>query len=367
MHEIAISSLTSDWLCQPIFLWQDILSDGFKGGMNMDGMIDLSGEALKDLSRIPNCRGRGWIAADVSAPDWTIELDAAAMQEIATMAEVMQKHPLPTILRRPEQFEIPHLQAAYAKAKDICDNGAGFAVIDRLPLDEYDIETMIDIYWTLGQLMGPNVAQKWDGTMIYDVTDTGKKYGYGVRGSATSVELVFHTDNAFGIQVPDYVGLMCRYPAKQGGLSRFCSLYTVHERMEDTYPDELARLYQPMHFDRQAEHADGEARTSFAPFFSWADGKLRCRANSSLVRKGYDVAGTQMDAPLIDALHAIDEVTSSPDLWVEAPLERGQIQYLNNHELGHYRSEFEDSDDPQKKRHLYRLWHRHRGGINYDG
>ena len=333
----------------------------------MDGMIDLSGEALNDLTRIPSCRARGWIAADVSHKDWTVDLDDSAMQEIVMMAELMRKHPLPTILRHPDQFEIPHLRVAYAKAKEICDTGVGFAVIDRLPVDDYDIQIMIDIYWTLGQLMGRNVAQKWDGTMIYDVTDTGKKYGYGVRGSATSVELVFHTDNAFGIQVPDYVGLMCRYPAKQGGLSRFCSLYTVHERMEDTYPDELSRLYQPMHFDRQAEHADGEARTSFAPFFSWADGKLRCRANSSLVRKGYDVAGTQMDAPLIDALHAIDEVTSSPDLWVEAPLERGQIQYLNNHELGHYRSEFEDSDDPQKKRHLYRLWHRHRGGINYDG
>ncbi|NDA08662.1 MAG: hypothetical protein EBZ18_04545, partial [Alphaproteobacteria bacterium] len=71
--------------------------------------------------------------------------------------------------------------------------------------------------------------------------------------------------------------------------------------------------------------------------------------------------------PLLDALGAIDEVTSSPDLWVEAPLERGQIQYLNNHELGHYRSEFIDSDDTEKKRHLYRLWHRQRGGINYDG
>ena len=89
------------------------------------------------------------------------------------------------------------------------------------------------------------LKKNWDGTMIYDVTDTGKKYGYGVRGSATNVELVFHTDNAFGISVPDYVGLMCKYPAKQGGLSRFCSLYTVHWRMENKYPNELRRLYQP--------------------------------------------------------------------------------------------------------------------------
>ena len=74
-----------------------------------------------------------------------------------------------------------------------------------------------------------------------------------------------------------------------------------------------------------------------------------------------------MDKALIEALIAVDDITSSKDLWIEAPLERGQIQYLNNHELGHYRSEFIDSDDPSTKRHLFRLWHRTEGDITYDG
>jgi len=122
-----------------------------------------------------------------------------------------------------------------------------------------------------------------------------------------------------------------------------------------------------MLFDRQAEHAPGTAKTCWAPFFSWKGSKLRCRANTSLVRKGYEVAEQWMDDALTAALAAIDEVSAAEDLWVEAPLERGQVQYLNNHELGHYRSDFTDSDDPKKKRHLYRLWHREEGGITYDG
>lgn len=333
----------------------------------MEGIVDLTFEAHADLDNIPTASGRGWLAADLTAADWTVPLNEAAIKEVRGMVEAMRASPLPTLLRHPGQFHIPHLTKAYAAAKAICDSGAGFAVLDRLPMEDFDISEMVEVYWTLGQMMAPNVAQKWDGTMIYDVTDTGKKYGYGVRGSATNVELVFHTDNAFAIRVPDYVGLLCRYPAKQGGLSRFCSLYTVHHRMEQQHPAALRRLYQPMHFDRQAEHAEGAAKTSFAPFFAWSGGKLRCRANSSLVRKGYAVHGSEMDPELVDALVAIDEVTSSQDLWIEAPLERGQIQYLNNHELGHYRSEFEDSDDPATKRHLFRLWHRVEGGINYDG
>ena len=51
----------------------------------------------------------------------------------------------------------------------------GFAAIDRLPIDEFKIDPIVEVYWTLGYLMGPNVAQKWDGTMIYDVADTGKQ------------------------------------------------------------------------------------------------------------------------------------------------------------------------------------------------
>ena len=74
-----------------------------------------------------------------------------------------------------------------------------------------------------------------------------------------------------------------------------------------------------------------------------------------------------MDPVLENALKAIDEVTSSSDLWIEAPWSRGEIQYLINHELGHYRSDFVDHDDETKKRHLFRLWHRAEGNQTYDG
>ena len=209
----------------------------------MDGSIDLSFEAIDDINNIPSTKGMGWVASELKRENWTVALNTSAIEEIASIVKQTASKPLPTLLLKPEQFEIPELTTAYGKAKSICDNGVGFAVIDKLPLDDFQIEEMVNVYWTLGNLMGPNVAQKWDGTMIYDVTDTGKKYGYGVRGSATNVELVFHTDNAFDISVPDYVGLMCKYPAKQGGLSRFCSLYTVHWRMENKYPKEFASFF----------------------------------------------------------------------------------------------------------------------------
>ena len=40
----------------------------------------------------------------------------------------------------------------------------------------------------------------------------------------------------------------------------------------------------------------------------------------------------------------------------EMRLERGDIQLLNNHFVLHSRTEFQDHEDPQLKRHMMRLW-----------
>ncbi|MDJ0955533.1 MAG: TauD/TfdA family dioxygenase [Arenicellales bacterium] len=327
--------------------------------------LDCSNEVSNLHTSVPT--KRAWLAADIQTSDWFLQLSTNTVEEIHRMAGFIRDNPLQNLQRKASDFRIEHCRETIAEMKTILDHGVGFCVLDRLPMEEYPIEILVEIFWVLGQLVGRPVAQKWDGQMIYDVTDTGQTYSYGVRGSHTNVELVFHTDNAFARMVPDYVGLFCRYPAVSGGVSRFCSLYSVHQRMLESYPEELKRLYQPMYFDRQKEHREGAPRVCLAPYFSWRGDRLYARANSSLVRKGYDVAGKSMDQELESALHAIDTVCASEDLWFEAPLERGQIQYLNNHEVGHYRSEFVDHEDPAKKRHLFRLWHREEGSVCYDG
>jgi alpha-ketoglutarate-dependent taurine dioxygenase len=308
-----------------------------------------------------------WLASDIKPDDWIVEVTAEVLGEIDRLAEFLQQNPLPMLQRQLAEFELPACRQMMLAMKNILDDGVGFAVLDRMPMDDYPIETLVDIYWLLGQFVGHPVAQKWNGQMMYDVSDTGAEYAYGTRGSHTSVELNFHTDNAFARMPPDYVALFCRQPAKTGGISRFCSLYSVHQRMLEQYPDELARLYQPVFFDRQKEHHEGAERVCLAPYFSWREGRMFARANASLIRKGYEVAEQQMDDLLAAALDAIDEVCGAKDLWFEGPLQRGQIQYLNNHEVGHYRSAFEDHDDPQYKRHLYRMWHRNAGDSSYDG
>jgi len=327
--------------------------------------LDCSNEV--SALRQPTSERLVWLARDVSPGDYQVTVTDAALTEIDRLAAFFSDNPLPLLRRKLDEFELPACRALMTRMKSILDEGVGFAVLDRLPMENFPLETLLEIYWVLGQCMGRPVAQKWNGQMIYEVADTGADYAYGTRGSYTSVELNFHTDNAFARMVPDYVGLFCRHPAKSGGISRLCSLYSVHQRMFELYPEQLARLYQPVLFDRQMEHREGAEPVCLAPYFSWRNNRLFARANASLIRKGYEVAGVAMDQELTSALDAIDEVCAAPDLWYEAPLQRGQIQYLNNHEVGHYRSAFEDYDEPERKRHLYRLWHREAGTTSYDG
>ena len=333
---------------------------------------DLSGESAAGTRGAPppaEAEGGAWLGRDVDPRSCVIRLDDGALDEVRALAERIRAAPLPVFLRSPEDHPLDAVRAVYARAKAALDHGIGVAVIDRLPLDEIGGDaTARAVFWTIGRILARPVAQKWDGTMLYDVTDTGRAFGYGVRGSWTNVELVFHIDNAFGAVLPRYVGLMCIRPAREGGTSRFCCLRSVHDRLRERHPRALERLWRPMLFDRQAEHAPGAARVAWAPVFS-LDGaeRLRARTNANIIRKGYEVAGVPMDAETRAAVDALEEVVNDADLWFESPLERGQLQYLENQRVAHYRSEFTDGEDADEKRRLVRMWHRDEGLPTYDG
>ncbi len=310
---------------------------------------------------------RVWRSPEIDPSSCILELDEQARLELAGICDEIRNSPLPVTLRQADHFQIPHLRQLMAEARNRLDHGIGVVVLDRLPLDEMEHETALAVSWALGSLIGRQVAQKWDGTMLYDVTDKGLEYGYGVRASYTSVELVFHTDNAFGMAPPSYVALLCIHPASEGGISRFCSLVAVHDRLLETEPRLLERLYQPMLWDRQAEHAEGAPKVSEVPMFRHQDGRLLARVNPSLVRQGYTLAGREMDEALQAALEAFQRLSENPEFWFELPIERGQLPYLDNRDIAHYRSSFRDPADARHKRHLVRTWHRDQGRPSYDG
>ena len=74
-----------------------------------------------------------------------------------------------------------------------------------------------------------------------------------------------------------------------------------------------------------------------------------------------------MDNETSAALAAIRAVFDRPELRIELDFEPGQIQFVNNLLTGHARTEFEDYPEPERKRHLVRLWLRRSGKRGYRG
>jgi alpha-ketoglutarate-dependent taurine dioxygenase len=256
-----------------------------------------------------------------------------------------------------------------AQARAVLASGVRFALVDRLPLDEMSTSEATAIYWLLSSMIARPVAQKLDGTMIYDVLDTGAEAlpGSGVRPDKTNIEIRFHNDNAYNATPPDYVGLLCLRAALSGGHSRVISFHTAHNQMLRHYPERLARLYEPFWFDRQREFHPGESPVFAAPVFDEGGTELKARFSIHQINSGHALRGEPVDPPGQAALDAMLDICEDDALSADFDLEPGQIQFVDNRALGHSRTAFIDDPDPAKKRHLVRLWLRDHGRRAYPG
>ena len=309
-----------------------------------------------------------WRRSDIRTEDYRVVLDGPCLDEIRRFADEIRRYPLPTILHTPADFDMTNCHAAMAEVRRILKQGVRFAVVDRLPLEELSQDEAQCIYWLLSSMVARPVAQKLDGTMIYDVHDTGQQAlpGSGIRPDKTNIEIRFHIDNAYNTTPPEVVGLLCLKTAKSGGVSRVLSFHTVHNTLLERHSELLPRLYQPFWFDRQKEFFAGEPETFFAPIFE--DGEeLRSRFSVHQINGGYALKGKPLDNEGAAALAATLEIFEEPDVAMDFEFAPGEIQFVDNRTLGHSRTEFEDYAEPERRRHLVRLWLRDHGRRAYTG
>jgi len=308
------------------------------------GQIDLPDSYDADMA---------WRAADLAPDAGVIKLNTDALDELDAAAATLRSNPLPVEGLDAADFAMPACQSAMSTARQQLDTGLGFVIIDRLDVSNREIATKL--YWLLMGMTAPLVAQKHDGTMVYDVVDTGlvAEAGNGVRASKTRNHQGFHTDNSFNLP-PDYVALFCLQTAMEGGLSGLISFQTVYNRLRQELPDDvLARMFEPFWFDRQFEHAStDEALTEKPAFAAHRDGGIGIAFSPCLVRQGAEVQGLEMDDRAEQALAAIAQITEDPDLGLTLTFERGQIQIVNNKRIGHRRTGFTDWPEAERRRHL---------------
>ena len=298
---------------------------------------------------------RAWTRQTVGEePFWTAQLPPGWLDTAGQMTAGLENNPGQPITTLP----IPSLDACgdWQSLRATLDQGRGFVVLDRIPVDQCSPSRTQALFRLLGHMFGHPMTQDVAGTLLFDVKDKGYDVTRGARFSGTTAESSFHTDNAFGQVVPDLVALLCLRPAAKGGESQLISAATLHNRLLSRHNDLLPCLYEPFYFDRRGEFLPGESPISQNPIFSWASGELTVRYMHYYIEVGHQKAGHPLTRRQLRALEVLERFLRLPELRLEFRLRPGQVLLTNNHWILHNRTAFEDSTLPGERRHYVRLW-----------
>jgi hypothetical protein len=273
------------------------------------------------------------------------EIDAALAAAKATGKSVAQ-------LAR-EDFPLGALSASLARIATEVDAGRGFFLIRGLPIERYARQDAEFLLAGIGAQFGRSITQNAFGDIIGHVRDTGARLGQkDVRGYDTTSELRFHNDEC------DLITLLCLKPARSGGLSSIVSSAQVFNQLLATRPDTLAQLFEGYIFSLMGEHRPGVSPVSDhkIPIFSWFEGRMSCRYTINTVLQAAHYTGKALSEEEKATLFAPLEAARTPGLALNFALEPGDIQVANNLATLHQRTEYEDFESPDQKRHLLRLW-----------
>ncbi len=282
--------------------------------------------------------------------DWTIRLSPDHIAELRSAAGCAGGAGLDQITR--ENFALPSLGPLLSDLREDLVGGLGFALIHGLQADRYSEEEAATIFFGLGAHIGNARSQNAAGELLGHVRDIGAA-GTDTRARIyqTSERQTFHTDSS------DVVGLLCLKTAKTGGASMLVSAATIYNEFLERRPDLLPCLFDPIATDRRGEVPEGMKPWFEIPVFTWHLARL-----SVMYQRQYiDSAQRFPDAPRLTARHVealdlFDDLANDPALHLAMALAPGDMQFVHNHSLLHDRTGFEDWPEPERRRHLLRLW-----------
>ena len=284
--------------------------------------------------------------------EWIIELTKKEIEELEQATKQFLNIGLSVGEMKKEHFPLPIFGVKLAELKAELIHGIGFSLIKGLPIKRYSEKETATIFYGIGTHIGNARSQNAKGHVLGQVRNMGvDSTDPKVRLYQTSERQTFHTDSC------DVVGLLCRQPAKSGGLSLLVSANTIFNEMRERRPDLLNLLLQPIATDRRGEVPEGMLPYLLIPVFSYFQQKI----TPFYQRQYIDSAQRFPDAPRLtpqhfEALDLFDELCNDPKLHLSMMLEKGDMQFVYNHAMLHDRTAFVDYEVLSKRRHLARLW-----------
>ena len=284
--------------------------------------------------------------------DWKIVLSAAQIDELLDACRHAQATGKSMLAWQRQDFPLPTLAGKIRNWLTELDRGRGFILLKGFPVAQYSEEICTQVYWGIGLHMGRAVAQNTDGDLIGHIRDTGADpSAYGVRLYKTRAEQDFHTDGA------DIIGLFCLKSARSGGLSRIVSSVTIFNKMMERRPDLVPVLFTSFPFDTQGQHKPGANPWFDLALCRFAEGRLRTFFIPWYIRESQQhPAAPRLTHAQEEAIVFIERAANDPTLFLDMQFEPGDMQFLKNAAILHKRTEYEDWPEPERKRHLLRLW-----------
>lgn len=295
-----------------------------------------------------------WIGADMQGREdlWLVQLSEAQIADLEQAAERFLALGRDVGEISKDAFPLgpfaAHLEALRGKLL----HGIGFEVLRGLPVGRYDQRTAAAIFCGIGAHLGSARSQNAAGHILGHVRNVGADpTDPNTRIYQTNARQSFHTDSA------DVVGLLCLAEAMEGGDSLLVSAETIYNRMRAERPDLLERLFDPIATDRRGEVPEGMAPFMTIPPLSWHGGKLTVFYQRQYIDSAQRFEGALRLTPAhVEALDRFDALADEPALHLRMRLKPGDMQFVYNHGQLHDRTGFTDWPEPERRRHLLRLW-----------
>jgi len=253
---------------------------------------------------------------------------------------------------RREDFPLPTLGPRLRKLLSEVLQGRGFVLLRGLPVERWSAVERAAAYFGIGTHLGNAVRQNAKGHVLGHVRDLGRSGDDPTaRIYQTTARQGYHTDSC------DVVGLFCLARARSGGESSLISSMAAFNEMRKRRPDLLACLFDPVETDLRGEIGPTGKPYFSLPVFSWHAGLL----SSVYHRKYIDSARRLPGVPAYtaaqeEAMDLLDSLLEGERLRLRMDFQPGDIQLVHNHTVLHDRTAFTDWPEPERKRHLLRLW-----------
>lgn len=284
--------------------------------------------------------------------EWLRVWRAEELAEIEAAVAGVERAGLDILQIDAAHFPLPTVAPLLAQVKHELLYGRGFQLLRGLPVERWTIRQAAIAYWGIGTHLGVACSQNAKGHVLGHVKDLGLDYADPLaRGYQTNARLPYHTDST------DIVGLLCWRPGKAGGLSTIVSSTTVFNELAARRPDLARELMQPFGRTRWGEVSEGRAGWSALPIAMPAGERLVVSYVRSAINKGQRMPEVPRLTPRqVEALDALDALTEDPALYLDMEFKAGDIQLLCNLNILHSRTAFVDHPEPERRRHLLRLW-----------